>query len=216
MLAGLPDGATARVDTVAGRYAIERAVLCRISPPPEHDDEDAVRAAMCGAVVVGPTRTMQQDVSYGLRQLADIAVKALSPGINDPTTAQDAIFHAAAVLSEMLRRDPPPVELKRGSATIILAQQPTPDELVRLAFAETRRAAAGQPAVCVYLLEAIELLVESLRAGGLEDRTTELVRQAHLVAIGASRQDPLAEDVAEVAEAYAKRFVGTCLRAPDR
>ena len=61
---------------------------------------------VCAAVTIGDTRTMQQDVSYGLRQLADVALKALSPGINDPTTAQDSIFHAAAVLAEILRARP--------------------------------------------------------------------------------------------------------------
>ena len=64
-------------------------------------------------MAVGATRTMQQDVSYGLRQLADVALKALSPGINDPTTAQDAIFHSAAVLTELLHRDPPPIVRER-------------------------------------------------------------------------------------------------------
>ena len=114
------------------------------------------RARVRAAVAIGDTRTMQQDVSYGLRQLADVALKALSPGINDPTTAQDAIFHAAAVLAELLRRDPPPEAAQRtGGRRLVLAQQPTHDELVRLAFDETRRAAAGQPAVCIYLLEAL-------------------------------------------------------------
>ncbi len=93
------------------------------------------------AVAIGRTRTMQQDVSYGLRQLADVALKALSPGINDPTTAQDAIFHAAAVLAELLQRDPPArVHSGADGRRLVLVQQPTHDDLVRLAFDEVRRA----------------------------------------------------------------------------
>ena len=169
------------------------------------DVERAVRAA----VAVGTTRTMQQDVSYGLRQLADVALKALSPGINDPTTAQDAIFHSAAVLAELLRRDPPPALRRREptAARVILAEQPTHDDLVRLAFDETRRAAAAQPTVCIYLLEALHLLHETLRSTGLDDRGAALVEQARLIAKGASMSSGLlTEDIESVQAAYAKRF----------
>ena len=49
---------------------------------------------------------MQQDVTFGVRQLADVALKALSPGINDPTTAQDALFHLGTVVREVVVRAP--------------------------------------------------------------------------------------------------------------
>ncbi|MEO7369723.1 MAG: DUF2254 domain-containing protein, partial [Ilumatobacteraceae bacterium] len=98
LLECLPDGATATVETYAGRYAIEGTPLCTVSPAIGSSALDDVERAVLATVSLGATRTMQQDVSYGLRQLVDVAVKALSPGINDPTTAQDAIFHIAAVL----------------------------------------------------------------------------------------------------------------------
>ncbi len=84
-----PDGATITVLTRAGRYAIEGTALGTISPP--MTDPGPVEDELRAAVVLGRTRTLQQDVSLGLRQLADVALRALSPGINDPTTAQDAI-----------------------------------------------------------------------------------------------------------------------------
>ncbi len=145
------------VDTFPGRYAIEGASICALSSTPDEVEETESRIR--AAVDLGDTRTMQQDVSFGLRQLADVTLKALSPGINDPTTAQDAIFHSTAVLAELLRRDPP--ALDRDGARVVLLQQPTHDDLIQLAFAEVRRAAAPLPAVCVYLLESIELLVDT-------------------------------------------------------
>ncbi|MGQ0849581.1 MAG: DUF2254 family protein [Actinomycetota bacterium] len=51
---------------------------------------------------LGPTRTMVEDAVYGVRQLVDVALKGLSPGINDPTTAQDAIFRLGTLLAERL------------------------------------------------------------------------------------------------------------------
>ncbi|MFN7151403.1 MAG: DUF2254 domain-containing protein, partial [Microthrixaceae bacterium] len=89
-----------------GRYAIVGAALCSVSGTVE--DAEHLEASIHRAVVVGPSRTMQHDPMYGLRQIVDVGVRALSTGVNDPTTAQDAIFHMAAVVTEMLRHDPPP------------------------------------------------------------------------------------------------------------
>jgi uncharacterized membrane protein len=206
LLACAPEGTTLAVETYAGRYAIEGTRFCSLSPSISDQDRATVEQAVLAAVAIGNTRTMQQDVSYGLRQLVDVAVKALSPGINDPTTAQDAIFHTAAVLSELLRHDPPdPVRTDR-SVTIVMTEQPTHDQLIQLAFDETRRAGALQPAVCEYLLVSIASLVESLEAASLTERTIELRRQARLVADGCGATDLLDEDIDMVRTRYREKF----------
>lgn len=198
----LPDGATARVETYAGRYAIEHGRIVTISPALHGTD----LSVLLDAFVIGETRTMQQDVTYGLRQLVDVSVKALSPGINDPTTAQDAIFHTAAVLSELLRHDPPPVVMVDGSRHLVMAQQPSHRDLIQLAYDEPRRAAAPHPTVCRYLLATLDSLIETLDAIGLEHRTVELHRQARLVAEGCGHRSLLAEDVQTVTDAYVRKF----------
>lgn len=199
----LPDGTTARVETDAGRYTIEDTRLIGISPP---IDATELTSVLRAAFVIGQTRTMQQDVTYGLRQLVDVSVKALSPGINDPTTAQDSIFHTAAVLSELLRHDPPPAVTIDRSRRLVMAEQPSHRELVQLAYDEPRRAAASHPTVCLYLLATLDSLIESLNAAGLERRTTELIRQARLVAEGCGRSTPLGDDIESVKDAYADKF----------
>lgn len=192
--------------TGPGRYAVDSTPICTITPAPS-DENAAVRRARF-AVGLGNTRTMQQDPSYGLRQLADVALKALSPGINDPTTAQDAIFHSTSVLANLLHRSPPPnVVDGPDGRQLQLQQQRTHDELVRLTFDEVRRAARSQPLVCVYLLEALELLYESLTHAGLTDRLPVLEQQALLVVAGCrSATDVLDEDVAVVDQAFRHRF----------
>lgn len=199
----LPDGTTARVETHAGRYAIEDTRLIVITPPIDATDLTSVLRA---AFDIGQTRTMQQDVTYGLRQLVDVSVKALSSGINDPTTAQDAIFHTAAVLSELLRHDPPPAVTIDRSRRLVMAQQPSHRQLVQLAYDEPRRAAATHPTVCIYLLATLDSLIETLNAAGLERRTAELNRQARLVAEGCGRSTPLGDDIESVKDAYAHKF----------
>ena len=89
---------------------------------------------------------------------------------------------------------------------LLIAQQPTHAELVGLAFNETRRAAASQPTVCVYLLEALALLKESLAAVGLHDRIPMLVDQAQLVVAGCEAADLLPADTELVRHAFGKRF----------
>jgi len=198
-------GATLRLDTGPGRYAIAGTVLATIDPAPE--DLERLEEAVNDAMATGATRTVQQDAPYALRQLADVALKALSPGINDPTTAQDAIFHLAAVLTEVLRRDPPqPTVTERDDKHLIAAQQPTPADLVHLAFAEIRRAAAEHPAVCIYLLEAIELVSEPLISIGMPDRAAPLFEQAALVLEGCRAADLLPSDLRDVDDAYHRRF----------
>lgn len=201
----LADETTAWVQTYPGRYAIRGIPLCALSAVPEH--LEATERCILGAVSTGDTRTMQQDISFGLREMADVGLKALSTGINDPTTAQDTIFHLAAVLAELLRRDPPPRELsdERGRR-VVLVEQPDGDDLVRLAFDELRRAAATQPTVCIYLLEALHLLREGLDAVGLGSRTAILVEQARLVVAGCEAATVLPADLADVRSAYDKRF----------
>ncbi len=102
LLACLPDETIAWVLTYPGRYAIPGAPLCALSAAPE--DIEATGQAILGTISTGNTRSMQQDISFGLRQMADVGLRALSTGINDPTPAQDSIFHSAAVLAELLRR----------------------------------------------------------------------------------------------------------------
>jgi len=200
-----PDDTLVRLDTFPGRYAVEGTPLCALSPPPA--DCDHVEQSLRDAVGLGSTRTTQQDVSYGLRQLADVALKALSPGINDPTTAQDAIFHSAAVLAELLRRDPPPrVRSGPRGTRLLLVEQPDHADLIAMAFDEVRRAAATQPAVCTYLLEALHLLAEALAATGLTHRTPALRDQARLVLAGCENADLLPEDIHHVRAAHEQRF----------
>ncbi len=200
----IPAGQTMWVETYPGRYAIEGTPIGDLSSVP--DDADAFERAVLASIRTGDTRTMQQDVSFGLRQLADVALKALSPGINDPTTAQDAIFHSTAVLAELLRREPPSlVRSNDDSGRVVLVHQPTHDDLIRLAFAEVRQSAAAMPAVCIYLLESLELLTETINDSGTE-QAESLRHQAELVVAGCAAADNLPADVRDVEQAFQKRF----------
>jgi uncharacterized membrane protein len=160
LVAVVPELGTVRLDVAVGRYVISGSSLCTIWPSP--DDAESTERRARGAVHVGETRTVQQDASYGVRQLVDVALKALSPGVNDPTTAQDAIFHLAAVLRASLAQDEPARDLRYEDRRVVLGQGEGHAELLALAYDELRQAAATYPAVVVYLLESMALVRKSL------------------------------------------------------
>ena len=96
ILEALGPGATAWVAAPLGAFAPRRSPLLWVHPA--LGDGDATAHQLANAFALGDTRTMQQDVGFGLVQLTDIAVRALSPGVNDPSTAIDVIAQLSDVL----------------------------------------------------------------------------------------------------------------------
>ena len=205
LLAALPPGARVRLETFAGQYAIQNTPICHIFPAPEDmaDIADAVRAA----VVVGETRTLQQDMAYGVRQLSDVALKAMSPGINDPTTAHDAISHLGTVLADLLRRQPPALRLSGREGMVLLVPHATTyEQLVGIAFDEVRIASAEQPTVLIYLLDVLHHIEQSLAELHRPSAVLALRRQAGLIRAMNETADVPEPDRERVRVAYARRY----------
>lgn len=78
-------------------------VWSRNHQPLDPDNLDRLQKSVTAAIHLGPERTAAQDVAYGLRQITDIVNKALSPGINDPTTAIHGLGQTSALLAELTR-----------------------------------------------------------------------------------------------------------------
>jgi uncharacterized membrane protein len=76
---------------------------------------DALRNALANGVRVGFERTAEQDAAFGVRQLADVASKALSPAINDPYTAIQAVDHLSVLLASLAQRMLGPVTVSDAS-----------------------------------------------------------------------------------------------------
>ncbi|MFE9025282.1 DUF2254 domain-containing protein [Streptomyces iakyrus] len=133
------------------------------------------------AISVGVERTYHQDLGFGLRQLSDIALRALSPAINDPTTAVQALDRVVQFLAALSRR-PLDAVLHRDRAGAVRLVQPVPNwtELVDLGFAEVRGCAVGSPQISRRMLAGLDdllLLAPPERREPLL-RHRELLRQA--------------------------------------
>ncbi len=108
------------------------------------------------AVTTGFERTAAQDVGFGLRQLADVAVKALSPGVNDPTTAVHALGHSSALLCELAGRDLGAHQLQDQDGTLLaLLRRPDLHDLLDLVVSGPRRYGASDPEVLSRLLDLL-------------------------------------------------------------
>lgn len=114
----------------------------------------SIHSAVSAAVVTGSERTAVQDISFGLRQLTDVAVKALSPGINDPTTAIHALGHGSALLTRLARRATGPVVLESPDGRVLLVR-PDLAQLLELVVAGPRRYGAADPDVLGRVLQLL-------------------------------------------------------------
>lgn len=150
----LPPDSAARVGVRLGEPVSSGDQLVRIWPDP--GESDSVRGAVRKAITTARERSLDVDPGFGIRQLSDIGLKALSPGVNDPTTAVDVIHHLKVPIREILQSDPP-IRVHNGpnGQVVYLTETLSRSDYVHSAFAEIRLAASSQPSVLKALLEVL-------------------------------------------------------------
>jgi uncharacterized membrane protein len=153
---------------------------------PGADIESKVRRS----IVIGKERSFQQDFAFGLRQLSDIALLGLSPGVNDPTSAMQAMDRTEAILISLGgKRLPRSLHRYRASAHTINIRvgHYNFDDVVGFGLDQIRRSAftSGQVAVLDRFLEVVD---RALRANPVPDRQHALWERAFAVARLAPRE----------------------------
>lgn len=147
---------------------------------------------VAAAMTTGFERTAVQDVGYGLRQLTDVATKALSPGINDPTTAVHALGHCSALLCELAGRDLGPRVLRDEHDHIrVVLSRPGLADLLDLALTQPRRYGAADPFVLGRLFALLRELAWCAKAPDQQRAVTEQL--ARLRATAAAQDFAAAE-----------------------
>src|SRR5690606_11094881 len=91
-----------------GDFIIQGAPLIELKVKDGNAVPDDAREKLSTAAVLGDKRTFIQDIEFALQELVEIAVRALSPGINDPFTACTCVDRLAAGLAKMATRGDPP------------------------------------------------------------------------------------------------------------
>lgn len=194
-----------RLERVPGHYVVAGCPLMLVWPGERAIDlpTDQVNSAFA----LGNQRTSGQDIEFTVTQLVEIALRALSPGVNDPFTAITCVDHLASALSRLATRDmPSPYRYDSKDHLRVIAPGATFSEVTDVAFNQIRQNARSSAAVTIRLLEMIAVVV------GFAHRSADraaLLRHAEMIARGA--RDGLSEgEDRQVVEARYQSVIHLC------
>ncbi len=196
-------GICLRLERRVGQFVPRGAALLTASRGERISTERALE--VLASIDIGPTRTMQQDVEFGIVQIVDIALRAVSPAVNDPTTAISAVDQLSAILIRWAGRAPPQT-YHYDPPHVLRVVVPWADfeGLLDLAFEQIRHYAAGDAAVSLRLVRALGDVASSSIDPVVRRK---LVEQGKRVVSGcASRLEPF--DVERLNERYARLEAG--------
>jgi uncharacterized membrane protein len=207
ILAAVPPGSTVRLETRVGAYLIRDEPLARIWPRPGAVDARRAGRLIAEAVIIGATRTMQQDIDFALRQLNDIGLRALSPAVNDPTTAIESILRVSSILRPLVQAELPAQAHRDDHGRSLLTPWDLDHaEYVRHAYGQIRLYAGSHPQVALTLIRVLRMLRDAL--GGRDDREAvlaEIDRQVEAVIDDARRAGLPDSELAPLREAARQR-----------
>ena len=148
-----------RLEYRPGHFIVEGSPIAHFFPGP--DDSDDLRKEINSKFVIGPKRTSAQDVEYEMRVIAEIAIRALSPGINDFYTAITCVDRLTVALVSVMNRRFPSADFRDEQGKITLRTVPPDFEgLLDTAFNDIRQSAHGNTAVTIRLLESLTVLAK--------------------------------------------------------
>ncbi len=178
-----------QVQPRAGRFVVKGSKLAQVFP--EGKVNKPLVSQIAGAFVLGSKRTKQQDLEFSINQLVEIAVRALSPGINDPFTAIRCIDQISATLCQLTRHDiPSPYCYDDQNQLRLLVPSLAFNDVIDAAFNQIRQNGRSSVAVTIRLLEAIAVIASFTYRP--VDRAA-LRRQAQMIERGS--QDAITEEL---------------------
>jgi uncharacterized membrane protein len=148
---------------------------------------------------IGNQRTLDQDAGFGIRQLVDIALKALSPGINDTSTAVLCIDRLGSLLALLAGRDlGSPVRAESGQVRVI-AKRPDFASYLATAFDQVRTNAMADEAIYIRLLVALHTVAQRTRRS---DYHRVIGQQADLALAAAEKNITASHELEQVRQRY--------------
>ncbi|MFW5735533.1 MAG: DUF2254 domain-containing protein [Oceanidesulfovibrio sp.] len=142
-----------------GDFLIAGRRIALIWPYEKHGDE--LEREIWNALVLGADRTLYQDLEYAIYQIVEVALRALSPGINDPHTAIACVDRLAAALADLARRDMgSPSRLNEQGRVRVQFKPFTFDGAVEASFHKIRQAMHSGPTVGIHMLEVLAAVAE--------------------------------------------------------
>jgi uncharacterized membrane protein len=146
-----------RMERGTGAFVVQNTALASLALT--YAPDRAMISALNGAYSIDRHRTVEQDAAFGIRQIVDMALKALSSGVNDTSTAVMCVDYLAAILTQLAVRRFPPVLRYDGESLRVIIMAPTFEGLLAEAFDQIRGSAEGNVAIMARMLDAIHTIV---------------------------------------------------------
>ncbi len=180
-----------------GHFVIDRRTLATVWPA---GAAVQVETALDKAHVTGPHRTLTQDPVFAIDQLVEIAIRALSPAVNDTFTALTCIDWISAGLATISgRRLEEGIYRGRSGKIRLIELDPSYTRMVNRGFDKVRQAGQGMPAVVIRLLDALAHVIECTVQ---PSQRVTLLRQAEMVMRGAEADIGEPNDLADIRRRY--------------
>ncbi len=204
-------GAVIRLLHRPGHFLVHGHPMATVWPP---GATESVSSALRRAHITGPNRTLAQDLSFAVDQLVEIAIRALSPAVNDTFTALTCIDWLGASLCKVTTRWRP-VRVHRDSDGYVrlITAHVSYNRLIERAFEKIRQAGRGMPAVMIRQLDALSTISYHTTT---DQQRELLLEQAAMILQASEESVPEPADRAEVQRRYDK-LCTACRRtgAPD-
>ena len=164
------------------------AWIWRASPDDPAPDPQAFSRVLGVGVRIGFERTLEQDAAFGIRQLVDVACKALSPAVNDPYTAVQAVDHLSVIFCALARRPLGNHVARDGSGTAVIVPGRRFGEYLAVMCGLIRRYGASEPTVAHALLR----LLSSCAAVAADDpeQCAAIEEQARIIVATPNEKSP--------------------------
>ena len=180
-----------------GHFVVEGQPLATVWPP---EAAAHIGSELRRAHAAGPFRTLSQDIAFAVDQLVEIAIRALSPAVNDTFTALTCVDWLGDCLCKVASRWRPDVVHRDGRGFIrVITSQVSYDRLVERAYEKIRQASHGMPAVMIRQLDA---LAKIMRETISVDQHRVLLEQAAMIERASAESVPEEADRGDVRRRY--------------
>lgn len=188
------------VQQKAGQFVVAGSIFAIVSSEEEAvEDFDQI---ISETFIVGNQRTPQQDAEYSVHQLVEIALRALSPGINDPYTAIDCIDQLGSALCFLGNKKFPSESRFDDTGKLRLLIQPlTYSGMLNASFDQIRQYGSSSVAVTIRLLEILTTITAQTNRSA---QRLAIYRQANMILCTAWEVLPAREDKKDVLQRYHK------------
>ena len=141
-----------RMEHGIGDFVVQNTALASLALE-EAPDQETI-AALIATFSISDHRTVEQDAAFGIRQIVDVALKALSPGINDVTRAVTCVNYLTVILARLSPRQNPSSYRYEEEELRVIAKGPSFESLLAESFDQIRSSARGNLAIMSRMLDA--------------------------------------------------------------